>query len=189
MFEIEQVSYDRFFTHGLSFQDQRRERLRQFVPLTGLPAPQTDAGLDGLFAIYLQSYEDAWTAFPYAAPALQSLKNSGMTVGVITNGNHDQQTGKIKKIGLEPLLDWIFSSELTGHAKPATEAFLLPCESMQVSPAQTLYVGDNYRVDIEGAQNSGLQAIHLDREGTERHGTVQSLAELTPLLAGTTRVP
>lgn len=185
-FEIEQVSYDRFLTQGLSFQEQRRERLRQFLPLTRLPVPQTDTGLDELFAIYLQNYEEAWTAFPDAAPALRSLRDSGITVGIITNGNHDQQTGKIKRIGLEPLLDRIFSSELTGHAKPATEAFLLPCESLQLSPAQALYVGDNYRVDIEGARNSGLQAIHLDRKGTERPGTVQSLKELIPLPAGST---
>jgi putative hydrolase of the HAD superfamily len=105
-----------------------------------------------------------------------------MPVGVVTNGNHDQQTSKINKIGLEPLIDRIFSSELTSHAKPAPEAFAEPCKSMQLWPAQTLYVGDNYRVDIEGARNAGLQAIHLNREGTRRMATIQSLAELLPLL-------
>lgn len=77
----------------------------------------------------------------------------------------------------------VFSrSELMGHAKPAPEAFLLPCDSMQVPPAQTLYVGDNYRVDVEGARNSGLHAVHLDRGGAERPGAVQNLAELLTLL-------
>ena len=181
-FEIEQLNYERFLIKELSFHEQRRERLRQFLPLAGLPVPKTDTRLDELFAIYLQNYEEAWTAFPDAAPALQSLRVGGMPVGVVTNGNHDQQTSKINRIGLEPLLDRIFSSELTSHAKPAPEAFTQPCKSMQISPAQTLYVGDNYRVDIEGARNAGLQAIHLNREGTTRQGTIQSLAELTPLL-------
>jgi putative hydrolase of the HAD superfamily len=181
-FEIEQVTYDRFLTKELSFREQRRERLRQFLPLTGLAGAKTDTRLDELFAIYLQNYEEAWTAFPDAAPALQSLRNSGLPLGVVTNGNHHQQTSKINRIGLEPLLDRIFSSELTSHAKPAPEAFIQPCKSMQISPAQTLYVGDNYRVDVEGARNAGLQAIHLDREGPGCQGTIRSLAELTSLL-------
>lgn len=185
-FQIEQASYNRFLTRELSFQEQRRERLRQFLPLTGLPIPQTDTGLDQLFSIYLRNYEDAWTAFPDAAPALQRLKASGMMVGIITNGNHEQQTLKINRIGLEPLLDHVFSSELTGHAKPATEAFLLPCESMGLFPAQAVYVGDNYRVDIEGARNAGLHAIHLDRDAPARPGTVRSLEELVPPLAAGT---
>jgi putative hydrolase of the HAD superfamily len=126
--------------------------------------------------------DEAWTAFPDAAPALLGLRAAGMPVGVVTNGNHDQQTSKINRIGLEPLIDRIFSSELTSHAKPAPEAFAEPCKSMQLWPAQTLYVGDNYRVDIEGARNAGLQAIHLNREGTRRMATIQSLAELLPLL-------
>jgi len=184
-FEIEEADYYRFLTKELSFQEQRRERLRHFLPLAGVSVPQTNTRLDELFATYLQNYEEAWTAFPDAAPALQSLRDMGMPVGVITNGNHDQQTSKIKRIGLEPLLDRIFSSELTNHAKPAQEAFMQPCRIMQVSPAETLYIGDNYRVDIEGARKAGLQAIHLDREGIRRPGTIQSLAELPPLLIET----
>ncbi|MGM7778966.1 HAD family hydrolase [Arthrobacter sp. KNU-44] len=184
-FEIEEDNYNRFLAKELSFQEQRRERLRHFLPLAGLSVPQTNTRLDELFTTYLQNYEEAWTAFPDAAPALQSLRAAGMPVGVITNGNHDQQTSKIKRIGLEPLLDRIFSSELTNHAKPAREAFMQPCRLMTVPPGETLYVGDNYRVDIDGARNAGLQAIHLNREGTRRQGTIQSLAELPPLLIQT----
>lgn len=184
-FEIEQLSFDRFLNKELSFQGQRRERLRRFLPLTGLAVPESDNQLDDLFAVYLQNYEEAWTAFPDAAPALRGLRAGGVRVGVVTNGNHDQQTSKIKRIGLEPLLERIFSSERTGHAKPAAEAFTQPCKIMRIPPAQTLYVGDNFRVDIEGARNAGLPAIHLNREGTGGRGgprTIQSLSELPSLL-------
>ncbi|MET3904396.1 HAD family hydrolase [Paenarthrobacter sp. 4246] len=177
-FQIEEVNYNRFLAKELTFQEQRRERLRQFLPLAGLSVPQTSARIDELFTKYLENYEDAWMAFPDAAPALKNLRAIGMPVGVITNGNHDQQTSKVNRIGLEPLLDRVFSSEHINHAKPAQEAFLQPCRSMNVSPAATLYIGDNYRVDVEGARNAGLQALHLNREGSMREGTIQSLAEL-----------
>ncbi|GAP61476.1 uncharacterized HAD-hydrolase MTH_209 [Arthrobacter sp. Hiyo1] len=177
-FQIEEANYQRFLAKELTFQEQRRERLRQFLPLAGLSVPQTDTRIDELFTTYLETYEDAWMAFPDAAPALKSLRAIGMPVGVITNGNHDQQTSKVNRIGLKPLLDRVFSSELTNHAKPAQEAFLQPCRSMNVSPAETLYIGDNYRVDVEGARNAGLKAIHLNREGPMGEGAIQSLAEL-----------
>jgi putative hydrolase of the HAD superfamily len=105
---------------------------------------------------------------------------------VITNRNHEQQRAKIKKIGLDALLDCIFTSERTGYAKPAPEAFLNPCRNMKISPAQALYVGDNYSVDVEGAKNAGLQAIHLVRVGSQRDGTIPSLTGLRPILCGGT---
>ncbi|MDN5742352.1 MAG: HAD family hydrolase [Micrococcaceae bacterium] len=181
-FEIEQANYDLFLSGELSFHAQRRERLRQFLPLIGHPGPVGATELDEVFAIYLRSYEEAWTAFPDAVPTLELLRSSGTTVGVITNGNHEQQAKKIKRIGIEPLLDLFFSSEQMGHAKPTSSAFILPCEKMGISPSQVLYVGDNFRVDIEGARAAGLQAIHLDREDAGQPMTLRSLTDLVPLL-------
>ena len=116
-------------------------RLRQFLPSSGFPAPTTDSGLDELFAVYVKGYEAAWTAFPDAAPALRRLKENGLTIGIVTNGNHLQQAGKITRIGIEPLVDRIFCSELMGHAKPSPEAFLVPCQEMQFSPARACLRG------------------------------------------------
>lgn len=104
-----------------------------------------------------------------------------MPVGVITNGNHGQQTAKINRIGLGPLLDQVFSSEQTGYAKPAAGAFLDPCKSMGLSAAETLYVGDNYATDVAGARQAGLQAIHLDRDGAGAKGSITSLADVFQL--------
>ncbi|AIY02511.1 HAD superfamily protein [Arthrobacter sp. PAMC 25486] len=150
--EIEQACYDRFLSGELSFQEQRRKRLRQFLLEAGQPHGGGETGHDKLFAVYLRSYENAWTAFPDAAPTLQRLRDLGMRVGIITNGNHEQQSMKITSIGLEPLVDVLFSSEQMGHAKPDKSAFLQPCHSLELPPSQVLYVGDNFRVDIEGAR-------------------------------------
>lgn len=186
-FRIEQANYDRFLAKGLSFEEQRRERLREFLPLVGIAVPRTNGELDELFAKYLQSYEEAWTAFPEAVTTVRVVRAMGLPVAVVTNGNHNQQSSKISRIGLEGLLDGIFSSELMNHAKPEPEAFTAPCQSLNVLPSETLYVGDNYRVDVEGARNAGLRALHLDREGPKRERTIQSLAELPSLLAESMR--
>lgn len=188
-FEIEQVSFNRFLSGELSFQEQRRERLRHFLPLIGRHDSVGAAELDEMFAVYLRSYEKAWTAFYDAVTTLDSLRGCGMTVGVVTNGNHDQQAMKISRIGLEPHLDFFFSSEQMGHAKPEAAAFILPCESLQLPPRQVLYVGDNYRVDIEGARSAGLQAIHLNREAIDQPQTLRCLTDLVTALNLETTAP
>ncbi|MFD5277581.1 HAD family hydrolase [Pseudarthrobacter sp. NPDC058362] len=185
-FDIENRVFDRFLAKQLSLQEHRRERLRQFLPLTTMSIPKKARQLDELFVLFLENYEDAWTAFPDAALALRTLNAAGVPVAVVTNGVLDQQSAKVRKIGLGPFVNQVFSSDATGYAKPAPEAFLKPCMSMQVSPAQGLYVGDNYRVDVEGAQNAGLHAIFLDREGPRHPGSIQSLSDLPPLLSGRT---
>jgi len=188
-FEIERSSFDRFLSGELNFQEQRRERLRQFLPLIGQQDFVGAAELDEMFAVYLRSYEKDWTAFPDAVPTLKALRACGMTVGVVTNGNHVQQAMKIRRIGLESLLDLFFSSEQMGHAKPERPAFTLPCESLQLPPSQVLYVGDNYRVDIEGARAAGLQAIHLNRGAADQPQTLRLLTDLAPVLNLKTTAP
>jgi putative hydrolase of the HAD superfamily len=182
-FEIEQRNYARFLAKEISFQEQRRERLRQFLPLIGTVPPATDTQLDGIFATYLRNYEQAWVAFQDSAPTLRALCAVGLRAAVVTNGNQDQQVSKIRKIGLEPFLDEVFSSGMTGHAKPDPEAFLVPCRRMGVPPAKTLYVGDSQVVDVAGARGAGLQAMHLDRKGTGRNGSLRSLADLLTMLS------
>ncbi|WP_410468587.1 HAD family hydrolase [Arthrobacter sp. A2-55] len=75
----------------------------------------------------------AWTSFPDAAPTLRRLRDLGLRVGVITNGNHEHQSMKIARLGLEPLPDVFFSSEQMGHAKPDKSAFAWTVRASQGS--------------------------------------------------------
>lgn len=63
-----------FLTGELSFQEERRERLRQFFPLMGFPGVRTDTELDAIFDVYLQKYEEAWTAL---SPTATMTSSSG----------------------------------------------------------------------------------------------------------------
>jgi putative hydrolase of the HAD superfamily len=184
-FEIENRVFERYLANELSLQEHRRERLREFLPLTTVSVPTESRQLDELFTIFLKKYEHSWVAFPDALPTLQQLRASGMPVAVVTNGDQDQQTAKIQRTGLSPFVGQIFSSNVTGYAKPASEAFRYPCQHLQVAPAEALYVGDNHRVDIEGARNAGLQAIFIQREGARCSGAIRTLTDLLSLL-GTT---
>lgn len=68
-FEIEQLNYDRFLAKDLSFLEQRRERLRQFLPLAGIVPPRTDAQLDELFAASSLFWTASSAPNSWAAPS------------------------------------------------------------------------------------------------------------------------
>jgi putative hydrolase of the HAD superfamily len=171
-------NFPRFLAGELSFQGQRRERIRQVVD-----AALTDEAADAVFVGYQEAYEAAWALFPDVRPCLESL--SPGRVGIISNGQVEQQRHKLSKTGIEARFDCIVISEECGCSKPAPEIFLEACRRIGASPTETVYVGDRYDVDAEGARRAGLTGVWLDRHHTRtmlhESPVIQTLDELARL--------
>jgi putative hydrolase of the HAD superfamily len=149
--------FDRYLAGELTFQDQRRERVREVVDLT-----LTDARADRVFATYQAAYEAGWFLFPDVRPCLDRLSSSH-SLGVISNGEAQQQRGKLTKAGIADSFTYILISEECGFAKPSKEIFLRACEIAGEPSTNAVYVGDRYDVDAQGARAAGLAAVWLDR--------------------------
>ena len=80
----------RFFARQISFQDQRRKRLREIFQKK---LSNTEA--DQIAAVYLKFYEKNWGLFDDVIPCLDIL--SSLKLGIISNGEKDQQRQKIKE--------------------------------------------------------------------------------------------
>jgi putative hydrolase of the HAD superfamily len=166
-----------------TWQEQRRNRLRDVLPLLGEPVGSDDE-LDRLFATgYLPAYERAWQAFDDAAPTLAALAGAGLRLAVLTNGSEHQQTAKLRTIGLLNAVGPVFTAEAIGARKPDPRAFLIACERLGVPPGSVLHVGDEHEVDVLGARSAGLHAVLLDRFGTAPVGEIAVIHSLTELLA------
>ncbi|MFD2506889.1 HAD family hydrolase [Halalkalibacter alkalisediminis] len=50
---------------------------------------------------YLEAYENSWTVFADVVPCLQRLKALGVEIGIISNGDYNQQVKKLKNLGIE----------------------------------------------------------------------------------------
>jgi putative hydrolase of the HAD superfamily len=149
-------NFPRYLAGELSFQGQRRERIRQVVD-----AALTDEAADAVFASYQEAYEAAWALFPDVLPCLETLSHG--RVGVITNGQVEQQREKLKKTGIAARFECIVISEECGWSKPSSEIFLEACRRIGASPADATYIGDRYDIDAEGARRAGLTGVWLDR--------------------------
>ena len=83
------------------------------------------------------------------------------SLGIITNGSHISQQGKIDHSGIKDYFDVIVISDDVKIAKPDKEIFELAAWEMGIPVDQCVYVGDTYSNDIFGALNAGMQAIWM----------------------------
>ena len=97
-------------------------------------------------------------------PALTDLKEKGLRLGLISNFDQDI-TALFDKLGLSPLLEVVVTSQDTGYNKPHPEIFKAALKRAGVDAAEAVYVGDQYRVDVEGANGVGMKGMLLDRNG------------------------
>jgi len=131
-----------------------------------------------------------WEADPEAVPLLARLKESGHTLGVISNFDY-RVYGILNGLGLSSFFDSMTISSEVGWAKPAAEIFRAALGRHSIGPGEALHVGDSAHMDIEGAQGAGIAAILIDRAASERcsiSGRTARIASLSAVLDAAYRI-
>jgi putative hydrolase of the HAD superfamily len=165
----------------LTFQQQRRRRVRDFLTAAGRPCEGGDAHVDALFSGFLRMYEDAWAPYPDARPALAALRRAGLRTAVLTNGIEAQQTDKLARIGLRDLAGPVYTAETLRLFKPDPAVFGEACRRWGLPPESVVSVGDRHDLDVLPARAAGLRAVHLDRAGTGPAGEAHRVTSLRDL--------
>ena len=95
---------------------------------------------------------------------LQKLR-SKYKIAILTNGNAQTQRRKLNTINIYDLIDYSLVSSEFGIRKPHKEIFEYTAKKLGLKPSECAYVGDNYTVDIIGAQNAGMLPIFISKTG------------------------
>ncbi|MBO1329675.1 HAD family hydrolase [Streptomyces sp. VRA16 Mangrove soil] len=96
--------------------------------------------------------------------SLLAAAAAGWIPVVVTNGRTVQQTEKIRRTGLDTLVDSWVISEAAGHKKPAPEIFRVAAAGRSLKSAWM--VGDSAHADIGGAGALGLRTAWVARGRT-----------------------
>lgn len=124
--------------------------------------------------------------FPNTIETLEELKKEGYTMHIITNGFVEVQHIKLENCGLKPYFTHILCSEEVGANKPSPIIFNKAMEMAGTTPTNSIMIGDDLEVDVIGATNAGMHAIHFDPEGRMKDradGTrIRNLNELPALI-------
>lgn len=181
---LEDLYFAQYVAGTMTLMDHRRARMRTF--LTSTDALIEEGNLDALWNDYLRHYSNSWVAYPDVISVLDSLKESGYKLAVLTNGQQAQQEAKLTAMGLDDYFEVVLAIGTVDALKPDKRAFEHLCRVLKCEAAEVLFVGDDLDYDVRGSINAGLNGVWLNRdeliapEGIERQ--IRSLAELHDLL-------
>ncbi|MER5210717.1 HAD family hydrolase [Streptomyces sp. NPDC002838] len=183
--QVTDVQWARFAAGEVSFEGQRRDRVRVFL---GEQLSDTEA--DAWFERYIAHYETAWALFPDVLPVLDALAASHRHA-VLSNSSIHVQDRKLRVLGVHDRFEAVLCAAELGMSKPEAGAFHAACDALELAPHQVAYVGDHPEIDGRGAADAGLLSVWINREGVYTGADapagprrIASLVEL-PALLGT----
>ena len=110
--------------------------------------------------------------FPEARSVLQKLKAS-FRLGLVTNTQGQGQPGTHRLGDFPDLIAHFDVVVVAGEAgvpeKPDPTPFRTCLEQLDCQPADAIYVGDDWRIDLCGARGAGMRAIWLKHRSTHRN--------------------
>ncbi len=111
---------------------------------------------------YRAAYERHRRAVPGAVAALRGLRGAA-TVVVVSNGPEDEQSDKLRRLGLEPWVAGLVTSGRTGIAKPDRRIFEEALDVAGAPRASTTMLGDSWENDVVGALGAGIRPVWFNR--------------------------
>ena len=148
------------------------------------PEPALVAGL--LADMQRVSFERV--LFADVVPAFDDLSGRGLILGLVSNVDKDIKP-LLENLGIGRYLGVVLTSKDAGATKPEPRIFHEAVKRAGVSAADSLYIGDQYEIDVLGARGAGLKALLLDREDYSQEvpaaEKIKSLGELTRRIQNT----
>jgi FMN phosphatase YigB (HAD superfamily) len=112
-----------------------------------------------------------------------------VVMGIISNGD-ERARDILKSFNLLHYFDFILVSRETGTEKPNREMFEMALaiaqkkSKVEIIAKDALHVGDDYKLDVIGATNSGWNGVLVDPEGKiepTRGNVIKTVDELIQL--------
>jgi len=120
-----------------------------------------------------------------ALPTLRAIRERSLRTGILSNtpwgSPADLWRQEVDRHGLVDAVDAVVFCCDVGYRKPARQPFEFVMRQLEVSADGCLFIGDDPRWDIVGPRGVGMEAILIDRTGSEQdadENTVRSLTEL-----------
>jgi putative hydrolase of the HAD superfamily len=190
---ISKQYYERYLAGEMTFQTQRLLRIKAFftniqtsVPeqsnLRNITTMQTEA-LEAIFSKYLEHFEESWSAYDDVILVLDTLKSHRL--GIISNGETDQQIKKLACVGIQEYFEVIVTSHDIGVSKPDIEIFKKAANKAGVPVGSCTYIGDDLEKDAIAANKAGMDAYWLNRNNNLRAcpGNIKMVGSLNDLAA------
>ncbi|MEI7554890.1 HAD-IA family hydrolase [Candidatus Chlorohelix sp.] len=109
----------------------------------------------------------AWThaeLYPLALDLLESCRNAGMNIGMVTSSYRNQVEHSLKKLGIAEYFGAVVTAGDTPEFKPSPAPVWLALDKLKVKAEDTIFVGD-YEVDVKAGKAAGTAtALFLPKQ-------------------------
>ena len=110
--------------------------------------------------------------FPETIPVLEKLARR-YRLALVSNTQGQKSAGN-HRLALFPQLERFFQAiVIAGESgippKPHSAPFRLGMQSLNVLPHETVFVGDDWRIDICGAEDAGIRPVWLQHHSVKRN--------------------
>lgn len=96
-------------------------------------------------------------------PVLRKLRRRGLPLALLSDAQRCFTYQECSLLGIDKFFEHMVLSTHFGFKKPDPRLFAIACNLLNVTPAEAVYVGDNPEKDIEGARETGMRTILVDR--------------------------
>ncbi len=160
-------------------RDRARVYLEALFTGAGVPAARMDEVRSCLERLHGENH--LWCRLATGTrEALDRLRSAGLRLGVISNSDGRVEEALIAA-GLRDCFDVVLDSALVGVEKPDPAIFRAALGALGIAPAEALYVGDLYEVDVIGARAVGMEAVLLVPDATGPGPDCRRISSLTAL--------
>jgi putative hydrolase of the HAD superfamily len=131
-----------------------------------------------------------FTLYPEVKMVLSKLKQKKLALGLISNAYEEEINFVLEEASLKKrTFDIIVGVDTVQNMKPHPDVFRYALRKLKVRPEETLFIGDSFEADYEGAERVGMTAILIQRteantEKTKGLRTITNLEEVFRYLIG-----
>ena len=131
-----------------------------------------------LFKQFMTRGLDSIVIQPDAKPTLETLKERGLKLGLVTQYPHAVADGLLSQIGIRTFFDTVVGFEDSDEQKPSPKPVLIALDRLRSLRQTSLFLGD-MKQDIVAGHSAGVQTVGIYR-GKSAYHTREMLQEANP---------
>ncbi|MCC2337348.1 HAD family hydrolase [Bacillus tropicus] len=178
--ELSEEYFNKFLSKELSFQEQQGMRMYQLFKTYGVNVSPEES--QHRFNQYIELYKKNWALFEDVLYTLQTLQQRGHSLGIMSNGDYEQQIEKLTALNILQYFKYIFTSSELGISKPDPEIFHKAVLQLNLEMKDCYYIGDRLETDAISSTAAGMQGIWLNRDNSQLKYNIPTICSLHEVL-------
>jgi len=157
--EASPMEHEAHSTSETTYRAWQADRLLSLFIRCGITEPKRSLLVADLSEL---RYRRQFDVFPDVPPLLRELRDRGLRLGLCSNWDWDLDR-HLHHNQIHDLFDTIVCSASAGFRKPHPQIFAAVTRRMGIRPEHTLFIGDSWGDDVEGATAAGFLPVHIAR--------------------------